>query len=78
MNKIYYVESFLEEHKINETMIYNDYDENRVFYNPGDIVTVKHDVPNKPVMFVIEKCTRSLFNKDTQEIENVFLGIKCR
>ncbi len=78
MNKIYYVESFLEEHKINETMIYNDYDENRVFYNPGDIVTVKHDVPNKPVMFVIEKCTRSLFNKDTQEIENIFLGIKCR
>lgn len=59
-------------------MIYNDYDENKVFYNPGDIVTIKHDIPNKPIMWVVEKSTRSLINKDTQEMENVFLGIKCR
>ena len=31
-------------------MIYNDYDENRVYYNAGDVVTVRHDIPNKPVM----------------------------
>lgn len=59
-------------------MIYNDYDENRVYYNAGDIVTVRHDIPNKPVMWVVEKCVRSLFNKETNEMENVFLGIKCR
>ena len=59
-------------------MIYNDYDENKVFYNAGDVVTIKHDIPNKPVMFVTEKVTRSLLNKDTNEMENVFLGIKCR
>jgi len=59
-------------------MIYNDYDENRVYYNAGDIVTVRHDIPNKPVMWVVEKCVRSLLNKETNEMENVFLGIKCR
>ena len=59
-------------------MIYNDYDENRVYYNAGDVVTVRHDIPNKPVMWVVEKCVRSLFNKETNEMENVFLGIKCR
>ena len=59
-------------------MIYNDYDENRVYYNAGDVVTVRHDIPNKPVMWVVEKCVRSLFKKETNEMENVFLGIKGR
>lgn len=59
-------------------MIYNDYDENKVFYNPGDLVTIKHDVENKPKMFVVEKVVRSMVSKETQEMENVFLGIKCR
>lgn len=59
-------------------MIYNDYDENKVFYNPGDLVTIKHDVDNKPKMFVVEKVVRSMVSKETQEMENVFLGIKCR
>lgn len=59
-------------------MIYNDYDDNKVFYNPGDLVTIKHDVDNKPKMFVVEKVVRSMVSKETQEMENVFLGIKCR
>ena len=50
----------------------------KIYYNPGELVTVRHDVPNKPVMWIVEKSTRSLYNKDTQEKENVFLGIKCR
>lgn len=58
--------------------MFNDLEENKIYFNPGDLVTVKHDIPNKPVMFVLEKCTRSLYNRDTQETENVFLGIKCR
>ena len=57
--------------------MFNDL-EDKIYFNPGDIVTIKHDIPNKPTMFVLEKSTRSLYNKDTQEKENVFLGIKCR
>lgn len=48
------------------------------YYSPGDIVTVRHDVPNKMVGWVIEKVTRNIRNKDTEEYENIFLGIKCR
>lgn len=59
-------------------MLYNDYDENKVFFNPGDTVTIKHNIENKPEMFVVEKVVRSMVNKETQEMENVFLGIKCR
>lgn len=59
-------------------MLYNEYDESRVFFNPGDLCTVKHDIENKPIMWVVEKCTRSLLNKESKEMENVFLGIKCR
>ena len=58
--------------------MYNELDDEKIYYNPGDLVTVKHDISNKPRMFVVEKSTRSLYNKNTNEKENVFLGIKCR
>ena len=59
-------------------MIYNDIDEAKIYFNAGDVCIVKHDIENKPKMFVVEKCTRSLFNKENNQMENVFLGIKCR
>lgn len=55
-------------------MLEND----RVFFNPGDIVTVRHDLENKPKMYVIEKVTRSLLNKESGAKETMFLGIRCR
>lgn len=58
--------------------MFNEIDESKIFYNPGDLCQVRHNVPNKPTMWVVEKSTRSLYNKDTNEKENVFLGIKCR
>lgn len=58
--------------------MYNELDDEKIYYNPGDLVTIKHDISNKPRMFVVEKSTRSLYNKNTNEKENVFLGIKCR
>lgn len=58
--------------------MYNEIDDIRTYYNPGDLCIVRHDVANKPVMWVVEKYTRSLYNRDTNEKENVFLGIKCR
>lgn len=58
--------------------MYNEFDENRVYFNPGDVVTIRHDIDNTPKMWVIEKVVRSLLNKETNEKENLFLGIKCR
>ena len=49
----------------------------KTFFNPGDLVIVKHDIDNKPVMFVVEKATRSLYNKVMLAIAEV-KGISFR
>lgn len=50
--------------------------EERIFFNPGDLVTLNKDVPNKPVMMVIKKET-SMFKNQTNK-DNILKGIKCR
>lgn len=50
--------------------------EERIFFNPGDLVTLNKDVPNKPVMMVVRKET-SMFKNQTNK-DNVLKGIKCR
>lgn len=51
----------------------------KTFYNPGDIVKVRHkNLENVPVMYVLEKVTRSISNKESGSYETVFVGIKCR
>lgn len=51
----------------------------KTFYNPGDVVKVKHDkLENVPVMYVLEKVTRSINNRETGSYETAFIGIKCR
>ena len=57
--------------------MYNEIEE-KIYFNPGDLVMVRHEIPNRPIMFVVEKVMRSLINKDTSKGENIFLGIKCR
>lgn len=52
-------------------------DENYVFFSPGDLVTVRHAVDNKPVMWMVEKMTKNIRTADGN-FENMFLGIKCR
>lgn len=54
-------------------MINND----KVFFNPGDIVELRHQLDNTPTMYVVEKMTRTIINK-AGEKETMFLGIKCR
>lgn len=49
----------------------------KIFYNPGDIVKVKHDLENIPTMYVVEKVTRNIVNRDGKN-ETIFVGIKCR
>lgn len=50
----------------------------RVYFAPGDLCVVRHNVANKPTMWVIEKNMRSLKNRETGDMETMFLGIKCR
>lgn len=51
----------------------------QIFFNPGDIVEIKQNIPNKPRMIVVKKET-SLFKHDTKRNENkpVLIGIRCR
>ena len=48
------------------------------YFTPGDLVIVKHNIPNRPVMIVVEKVSRNVKNVETGAIETIFIGIKCR
>lgn len=47
------------------------------YYAPGDLVKVRHEIDYVPTMFVTEKVTRNIRNKEG-DVEQMFLGIKCR
>ena len=51
--------------------------EENIFYKPGDIVQIKQDIPNKPLMIVVNKET-SLFKNNMEDKKNVLKGIRCR
>lgn len=54
--------------------------EDKIFLNPGEIVTLKQDIPNKPVMIVIKKET-SVFKHDSKRLNDkkpILIGIRCR
>lgn len=40
---------------------------------PGDLVTIKQDLPNKPIMLVVKKETY-IYKKEEQNLK----GIRCR
>lgn len=48
----------------------------KIFFLPGDIVTLRQDIPNKPTMIVIKKETYIFKNRDDKEPS--LRGIKCR
>lgn len=53
--------------------------EENVYFNPGDVVELKQDIPNKPIMLVVKKET-SLFKHDrrAEDKRPVLKGIRCR
>ncbi len=54
-------------------------EENNIYFNPGQIVQLKQNIPNKPKMIVVKKET-SLF-KHSQKKEDkrpILIGIRCR
>lgn len=55
--------------------------EQKQFFLPGDMVTLRQDIPNKPIMLVVKKVTNtiSLGKKDDIAIKkDYFQGILCR
>lgn len=50
--------------------------EEKVFYLPGDLVTLKQDLPDKPTMIVVKKET-SIF-KHKEDDKDILKGIRCR
>ena len=54
--------------------------ETNIYFNPGDRVQLKQDIPNKPTMIVVRKET-SIFKHDPKRISDnkpILIGIKCR
>lgn len=54
-------------------------EETNIYFNPGDIVQLKQDIPNKPIMIVVRKET-SIFKHDSKKLDkkSVLIGIRCR
>lgn len=55
-------------------------EENNVYFNAGDVVTLRQDIPNKPTMLVIKKET-NIFKHDPDKFTDkkaVLIGIRCR
>lgn len=50
------------------------------YFNPGQVVELKQDIPNKPKMIVVRKET-SLFKHDSKRVSDkkpILMGIRCR
>lgn len=52
--------------------------EENVFFNPGQVVTLKQDIPNKPIMIVVRKENYTLFKNREEDKRNILRGIRCR
>lgn len=52
-------------------------DNEKIYFMPGDLVTLKQELPNKPIMIVVKKET-SVFKNTNTEFQPALKGIKCR
>jgi len=46
------------------------------FFLPGDVVTLRQDIPNIPTMIVVRKVTKTIKTSDVRS--DYFQGILCR
>lgn len=46
----------------------------KTYFLPGDVVTLRQDIPNKPIMVVVKKETSFI----KKEENNILRGIRCR
>lgn len=52
-------------------------DEEKVFFQAGDVVTIKQNIRNKPEMVIVQKKTLTIKPKDG-DVSNFFKGFVCR
>lgn len=50
--------------------------DNKQFFLPGDVVTLRQDIPNKPTMIVVKKVTKTIRTSDIKN--DFFQGILCK
>lgn len=50
--------------------------EDKIYFLPGNVVSLKQNIPNKPIMIVVKKETSLLKNKISED--NILKGIRCR
>ena len=50
--------------------------DNKQFFLPGDVVTLRQDIPNKPTMIVVKKVTKTIRTSDVKN--DFFQGILCK
>lgn len=53
-------------------------EEDKIYFKPGDKVTIKQDIPNRPIMIVTKKETSKFRQKSDNTKEDFFIGIRCR
>lgn len=46
------------------------------FFLPGDVVTLRQDIPDKPIMLVVKKVVKNI--KIADKRNDYFQGILCR
>lgn len=52
--------------------------EEKVFYLPGEVVTLRQDIPYKPKMIVVKKETMTFKPSKDEKRDDYFIGIRCR
>lgn len=52
--------------------------EEKIYFMPGDVVTLKQKLSNKPVMIVVKKETMTFRPSKSEDKEDYFKGIRCR
>ena len=54
-------------------------EEDKVYFNAGDVVQLKQDIPNKPTMIVVKKETLIFkHDKKVDDKKSTLKGIRCR
>lgn len=66
--KLEQISAFMQDKAVN---VVDDYD-NKVYYQPGDIVRIKHPISNRPVMLVKNKAQKIVNGGNSQ-----FIGMRC-
>lgn len=52
----------------------NNINQEKVYFSPGDVVTIRQNVPNKPIMLVKGKVQKTIRGDNNS---NHFQGIEC-